>query len=100
MLAINFTPPTQILSQLGNRAKLARLHANLSRQTLAERSGVPASSIKRFETTGLISSSSLVAILFALDRLDELAHLFAPLATAPSIRELDLEKRQRQRGRQ
>jgi transcriptional regulator with XRE-family HTH domain len=99
MLAINFKPPGLLLSELGNRAKLARLRLNLSRQTLSERSGVPASSIKRFETTGLIGSASLVDILFALDRLDELTHLFDTTAV-PTIAELDSEKHRRQRGRQ
>ncbi len=97
MLSINFKPPGQVLSELGQRAKLARLRLNLSRQTLAQRSGVPASSIKRFETTGLIGSASLVDILLALDRLDELSHLFGS-QEVPTIAELDLE--QRQRGRQ
>ncbi len=96
MLSINFKPPEQVLSELGHRAKLVRLRLNLSRQTLAQRSGVPASTIKRFETTGLIGSASLVDILFALDRLDELAHLFGA-AEVPTIAELDLEPRQRGR---
>lgn len=98
MLSINFTPPAQLLTQLGQRAKEARLRLNWSRQSLAERSGVPASSIKRFESTGLIGSAALVNILFALDRLDELGHLFAA-NEVPSIRELDLMKNRRQRGR-
>ena len=98
MLSINFKPPGQVLSELGHRAKQARLRLNLSRQTLAERSGVPASTIKRFETTGLIGSASLADILFALDRLDELAHLFGA-QEVPTIAELDLNLEQRQRGR-
>ncbi len=98
MLSINFSPPAQILSQLGQRAKAARLRLNLSRETLAQRSNVPASSIKRFEATGLIGSANLVNLMFALDRLEELAHLFAA-SEVPSIHELELMKNQRQRGR-
>lgn len=96
MLSLNFIPPQQVLTELGERAKAARLRLNLSRKTLADRSGVAASSIKRFETTGQISSASLVDLLFALDRVDELGGLFAA-NTVPTIRELDAG--QRQRGR-
>lgn len=101
MLAINFKPPAENLIELGTRAKAARLRLNMSRKTLSARSGVASSSIKRFETTGLISSASLIDILFAMDRLEELAHLFSNTAV-PTIRELDLELGQaaRQRGRQ
>lgn len=97
MLSINFKPPEQILSELGSRAKQVRLALNLSRQSLAERSGVPASTIKRFETTGLIGSASLVDILFALDRLDELTQLFAAVEV-PTIAQLDQAQRKRGRG--
>lgn len=97
MLSINFKPPEQILSELGHRAKQARLGLNLSRQSLAERSGVPASTIKRFETSGLIGSASLVDILFALDRLDELGQLFGAV-DVPTIAQLDQAQRKRGRG--
>lgn len=99
MLSINFKPAGQLLSELGQRAKQARLRLNLSRQTLAERSGVPASSIKRFENTGHISLASLIDIMLVLDRQDELEHLFMA-NPVPRIRELDLGQHLRQRGRQ
>lgn len=97
MLAINFTPPEQILIDLGTRAKEARLRLNMSRKTLSDRSGVPESSIKRFEATGLIGTASFVDILIALDRVEEFDALFVN-AAIPTIRELDRKKRQR--GRQ
>ena len=97
MLSINFTPPEQVLIGLGERAKEARLRLNLSRKTLADRSGVPESTIKRFETTGLIGTASLVDILIALDRVEELDRLLSASAI-PSIRELESKKRRR--GRQ
>lgn len=99
MLSINFKPSGQLLTELGQRAKQARLHLNLSRQTLAERSGVPASSIKRFENTGQIGLASLIDIMQVLDRQDELEHLFMA-NPVPSIRELDSAQHLRQRGRQ
>lgn len=97
MLAINFKSQEQVLIELGARAKKVRLSLNMSRKTLSERSGVPDSSIKRFETSGLIGSASLIDVLIALDRISDLEFIFAEIAV-PSIRELDQKKRQR--GRQ
>lgn len=96
MLAINFKVPGQILLDLGQRGKDARLRLNMSRKTLAERSGVAESSIKRFENTGLVSSASLVGILIALDRSADLEGVLVALSIA-SIRELDSKARRRGR---
>ena len=68
----------------------------MSRKTLAEKAGVAEASLKRFETTGHISLSSLVQLLTALDRLSELDELLAEQAPL-SIRELYDTKRQRGR---
>lgn len=97
MLSIEFKAPQQILTELGERAKVVRLRLNMSRKTLSERSGVPESSIKRFEVSGLISSVSLVAILMALDRVSDLDAVLAE-PFVPSIRELHHRKRQRGRA--
>ncbi|PKO88662.1 MAG: hypothetical protein CVU16_13575 [Betaproteobacteria bacterium HGW-Betaproteobacteria-10] len=52
--AINFLLPEDLARQLGERARARRLAANLTRRTLAEQSGVPESTIRKFEVTGLI----------------------------------------------
>lgn len=96
MLSFNFKTPEQLLIDLGARATVARLRLNMSRKTLSERSGVPESSIKRFEKTGLIGSSSLVDLLIVLDKVDGFDHLLTETAV-PTIRELDARKRQRGR---
>ncbi len=87
----------QILLDIGDRAKSARLRANLSRKTLSERSGVTQASIKRFETTGQISLVNLIQILIALDRITDLDGLLEEQAV-PFIRELGEKKRMRGRG--
>jgi transcriptional regulator with XRE-family HTH domain len=97
MLSIAIKPPGQILVSLGARAKKSRLRMNWSRKTLAERSGVPESTIKRFELTGLIGTSGLVDLALALDRGEEMDKMFTH-EHVPSIREIDSANRQRGRS--
>ena len=96
MISIESQTQAEILQDIGARAKSARLRENMSRKTLAEKAGVAEASLKRFETTGHISLSSLVQLLTALDRLSELDELLAEQAPL-SIRELSDTKRQRGR---
>jgi len=96
MISIAYKTQAEILQDIGARAKSARLRENMSRKTLAEKAGVAEASLKRFETTGHISFSSLVQLLTSLDRLSELDELLAE-RTPLSIRELDDTKRQRGR---
>ncbi len=56
--------------------------------TLAEMSGVSASSIKRFETTGQISFTSLLQIANALGVLDDFSSLFK-IETPMTLAELE-----------
>jgi transcriptional regulator with XRE-family HTH domain len=59
-----------------------------TRNTLAQRAGVTAASLKRFETTGKASLELLLKVAHALARLDEFGKLFQPPA-AQSIEELE-----------
>jgi len=94
MLTIKFTPPGLILKQLGERAKQMRLAQNLSRNSVCERSGIPLSTLKRFETTGLIGTEQLVALAIALGPIDDISYLFAPKPII-SIDQLAQPKRKR-----
>ncbi|WP_439649825.1 helix-turn-helix domain-containing protein [Halomonas alkalicola] len=73
-------------------AKAVRRHRRelkLSRSALAERSGVPAPTIKRFETTGQISLRQFLLLWQCVDRLERIAALAAPTPKAPrSIEEV------------
>ncbi|MGV8918984.1 MAG: helix-turn-helix domain-containing protein [Pseudomonas sp.] len=89
--------PGEIALQIANNVKRLRLGKNLSRRTLAEKSGVPESTIKRFETTGKISLDALLLIATSLGEAEQLAALF----TTPSIHSIsELKNHERSRGRQ
>lgn len=88
--------PGEIALQIAGNAKRLRLSRNLSRRTLAQRSGVPASNIKRFETTGKISLDGLLLIAICLRAEEPLTNLFASeqLLTLQELKNYD-----RARGR-
>ncbi|MFZ4539584.1 helix-turn-helix domain-containing protein [Propionivibrio sp.] len=96
MLSIIFKSPADILVELGRRANSARLALGWTRRTLAEKSGVPESTIKRFEYTGQIGTAALVDIAIALDMFDGFEELFAP-KPVQTIAVITAKKRQRGR---
>lgn len=84
--------PREIALILAGRVRALRLHKKWKRTTLAERSGVTASSLRRFEQTGKISLESFLKLLSALGRLDEMDSLLLPPA-ARSIEDLEKQRR-------
>ena len=94
-MTINILSPCQLKQQIAKQARQKRLEKNLSRTTLREKSGVPVSTIKHFETTGNISLDALLRIALVLDSLNEFSQLFAS-GTPVSLYE---KKIVRQRGR-
>ncbi len=94
MLSILVKPPADILIELGQRAKDARLALGWTRKTLAERSCVPEATIKRFETKGLVGTAALIDLAIALDMLSGFESLFAP----KPIRSVAEVARKRRRG--
>ncbi len=75
---LSINNPSQAAFRIAGKLKSRRLEENLSRKTLAERSGVPEATIKHFETTGQIALVSLLKLAFVLDSLDEFDALFLP----------------------
>jgi predicted transcriptional regulator len=67
---------------LAEHLKGRRKRLGFSRDALAERSGVPAPTIKKFETTGLIS---LRQFLLLWQTLDDLSRLHSLLKEQPSM---------------
>lgn len=96
-LSVSLTPfsPGQLLVRLGLRARRRRLALALTRPALAAASGVPESSIKRFEACGEIGTRALVMLLAALGQGEQIEALFA-VADPRTVD--DLLQPERQRG--
>ena len=73
---LSFKTPTDVAQQLAQQVRARRVATNLSRETLAAKSGVSAASIRRFETTGAISLESLLKLAQVLDCLEAFEALF------------------------
>lgn len=92
-----FSSPGHIVDQLVARFRARRLAKNWSRKTLAERSGVSESTIKRFETTGSIKLDDLVQMAVVLHASAEFGSLFPE---QPVVSLDQLSNSNRRRGRQ
>jgi transcriptional regulator with XRE-family HTH domain len=79
--------PEEISKDLSERLKDLRLLKKWKRSTLAKRSGVTESSLRRFEQTGKISLNNFLKLMHALGRLDESESLLMP-PMATSLKEL------------
>jgi transcriptional regulator with XRE-family HTH domain len=98
MLSLN--TPADALQALAASIKSARLQADITRQELAERSGVGVATLARVEKNGICSTETLVRILAALgvvDRLVDVLSLPEP-TTIAGLRESG-QKPQRLRAR-
>jgi transcriptional regulator with XRE-family HTH domain len=73
---VNVVTRQSITNNLVEKEKNRRKQLNLSRKALSVKSGVTYSSIRRFETTGEISLSSLMKIAEALGALEDFDLLF------------------------
>jgi transcriptional regulator with XRE-family HTH domain len=100
MHGFSLRTPEQVRQSLAARAKALRLAKGWKRTTLAERSGVSLASLRRFEESGRISLESLLALAFALNRLDEFDLLLEP-PRASSLAEIEAAEARpvRKRGR-
>ena len=89
--------PADIQKNIATRARERRLFYNITQQELADRTGVSLGSIRRFESTGLISLSSLLEIALVLDCMEAFEGLFPPAELETSLYKLP-RKRQRSSG--
>lgn len=87
--------PAELAREVGENARSLRLSKNLSRKTLALKSGVSESSIKRFETSGAITLEALILLATALGNLDEIPRLFT---TPHPESSMALKNAERRRG--
>lgn len=93
---LTFQLPEDLARQIGEQVRLRRLADNLTRKTLAERSGVPEATIRKFEVSGVISLVGILKLADALGCMDDFSRLF-PQKTTTTIEEF--MKPTRKRGR-
>ena len=69
--------PDDIAKRMANDFRKRRIEKNLTREQVAEKSGVALSNIVRFEQKGLISLKNLIGIAMALHYSSEMKSIFA-----------------------
>ena len=97
MLSTEFPSPADICRSVAERARAARLAADLSQEGLAERSGVSLGTLKRFERTGAASLEVVARIALAL-RLESGFDALFILPKFTTLDEVIAAPRKRQRG--
>ena len=84
--------PDYIMIHVAENFRKRRVEKNITRQRISELSGVPLSTVARFEQKGLIAFESLIKLAMALGYTSEIKDLFS----APkfdTMEELDLIRR-------
>lgn len=89
--------PNAAQTALRDAFRLRRIGLNLTQAELAQRSGVPLPSLKRFEQRAEVSLSSLLRLAWAMDALREFGDLFPPVEAA-TLDDLDRQAKPRQRA--
>ena len=69
----------EINKELADRVRNIRKRRRISQEELSQKSGVSYGSIKRFETTGMISLLSLTRIAMALGCTEEIKKIFTEI---------------------
>ena len=92
MAGLQWETAEEMDEKLAQRVKRIRKRKKLSQQELSKKSGVSYGSIKRFETTGMISLLSLTKLAVALGCSGEISELFREVPYE-NIEEVINEKR-------
>jgi transcriptional regulator with XRE-family HTH domain len=69
--------PDEIAKEMAKDFRKRRIEKNLTREQVADKSGVVVSNITRFEQKGLISLKNLIGIAIALDYTSEIKNVFS-----------------------
>lgn len=69
--------PDEIAKEIAAEFRRRRIEKNITREQVAEKSGVAVSNIVRFEQKGLISLKNLIGIAMALEYTSEISHIFS-----------------------
>lgn len=92
--------PEALMRRLADNSRARRLEKGLSRRTLSKRTGVPAPTLERFESTGKISLESFCRLAVEFDYFDELGAVLgkSKYTTAKELAAIN-RNRNRQKGR-
>jgi HTH-type transcriptional regulator / antitoxin HipB len=102
MLPFILETPQAIQVKIGQSIQAIRLQLNMTRSTLALKSGVSSESIKRFENTGEVSLKSFVRISLVLglaEKLQEFLTVPAPKTIEELEKQMASRTSARKRGR-
>ena len=69
--------PDEIAKEIAAEFRRRRIEKNLTREQVAEKSGVAVSNIVRFEQKGLISLKNLIGIAMAMEYTSEVKNIFS-----------------------
>lgn len=84
--------PEDIAMEVATDFRKRRVEKNITRQRISELSGVPLSTVARFEQKGLIAFESLVRLAMALGYTSEIRNLFGS-SKFDTMAELDMIRR-------
>lgn len=69
---VSLTTPAKAQKKLAEQARARRLQMELTQEGLAERSGVPLPTLRKFERTGAVSLESFLKIHMVLGGLEDI----------------------------
>lgn len=69
--------PDEISKSVANDFRKRRIEKGITREMIAQKSGVALSNIVRFEQKGLISLKNLIGLAMAMGYTSEVAHIFS-----------------------
>ena len=95
-MSIQLTSPNDIVAELGERIRTARLNADLTQQQLASKAGISLKAVTNSEK-GKSTLLSMVSILVALDLTEQL-DTFIPRQVISPIQLAKLQGKERQRA--
>ena len=79
MTGLQWETAEEMNQKLARRVRNIRRRRKISQEALSEKSGVSYGTIKRFETTGMISLLSLTKIAIALGCTNEITDMFTDI---------------------
>lgn len=82
-----FISLSKVQEKLIQNIRERRLQINLTQEGLAERSGVPLSTLRKFEQKGTISLESFLKILSVVGGLEEMVEILKP--NKPDFKSID-----------